>query len=157
MADKFEGFREEFNEIMDKAMSCDSEQCEQDEGLNDDDYPDYIIELKTKMLSPDKCGIYFSKKDIRNIAKECGENISLKQRDRMMDDLLRSIFDLEEMERVFDVIRGYIDLRITYYDELSAAYDKSEPFLAEYKPKALALRKSLDRIIKESQGQVLKP
>ena len=149
-------FREEFNQMMDKVMSCDTDECKDEEGLSDDDYPDYIIELKTKMLSPQKCGIYFSKKDLRNIAKECGENISLKQRDRMMDDLLRSIFDLEEMERAFDVIRGYIDLRITYYDELSAAYDKSEPFLSEHKPKALALRKSLDRIIKESQGQVLK-
>lgn len=148
-------FREEFNEFMDKLGACDTDDCKEDE-LSDDDFPDYIVELKTKMLSPRKCGIYFSKKDIRNIAKECGENISLKQRDRMMDDLLRSIFDLEEMERVFDVIRGYIDLRITYYDELSAAYTESEPFLSEYKPKALALRKSLDRIIKESNGQVLK-
>ena len=156
MAEKFEDFREEFNELMDKVMSCETDECKDDEQLTDEDYPDYIMELKTKMLSPKKCGIYFSKKDLRNIAKECGENISLKQRDRMMDDLLRSIFDLEEMERAFDVIRGYIDLRITYYDELTVAYSTSESFFSEYKPKALALRKSLDRILKESNGQVLK-
>ncbi len=156
MAEKFEDFREEFNEMMDKVMSCETDECSDDEQLSDDDYPDYIMELKTKMLSPARCGIYFSKKDLRNIAKECGENISLKQRDRMMDDLLRSIFDLEEMERTFDVIRGYIDLRITYYDELSNAYNTSKAFFDTYKPKALALRKSLDRIIKESNGHVLK-
>jgi hypothetical protein len=152
-----DNFREEFNEIMDKVMSCDTDECKEDEGLTDDDYPDYIIELKTKMLSPQRCGIYFSKKDLRNIAKECGENISLKQRDRMMDDLLRSIFDLEEMERAFDVIRRYIDIRITYYDELSSTFADSKQFFDEYRPKAVALRNSLDRIIKESKGQVLKP
>lgn len=152
---EFDNFREEFNELMDKIGACDNGECKEDENL-DDEFTDYIIELKTKMLSPQRCGIYFSKKDIRNIAKECGENISLKQRERMLTDLLRSIFDLEEMQRVFDTIKGYIDLRITYYDELSRAYSESAPFFEEYKPKALALRSSLDRIIKESGGQVLK-
>ena len=154
MAEKPEDFREEFNEVMNKmASTCEDGACDDN---FDDDFPDYIVELKTKMLSPKKCGIYFSKKDIHNIARECGENISLKQRDRMITDLLRSIFDLEEMERVFDTIKGYIDLRVTYYDELSTAFSTSEPFFAEYKPKALALRRSLDRILKESDGQILK-
>jgi len=108
---EFDNFREEFNELMDKIGACDNGECKEDENL-DDEFTDYIIELKTKMLSPQRCGIYFSKKDIRNIAKECGENISLKQRERMLTDLLRSIFDLEEMQRVFDTIKGYIDLLI---------------------------------------------
>lgn len=149
-----DGLRAEFNQLMDKMGACESGECEED--INDsEEFPDYIIELKTKMLSPQKCGIYFSKYDIRNIAKQCGESISLKQRDRMINDLLKSIFDLEEMENVFDVIRGYIDLRLTYYDELSEAFDKSTPFFNEYKPKALSLRASLDRILKESNGQVM--
>lgn len=155
MAEEIKDFREEFNDIMNKvASTCEDGSCEE-ENL-DDDFPDYIIELKTKMLSPAKCGIYFSKKDIHNIAKECGENISLKQRDRMVTDLLRSIFNLEEMERVFDTIKGYIDLRITYYDELSSTFPASSPIFDEYKSKALTLRKSLDRILKESDGQILK-
>jgi hypothetical protein len=154
MADKTEDFREEFNQVMNQvASTCEDGACEEN---YDDDFPDYIVELKAKMLSPAKCGIYFSKKDIHNIARECGENISLKQRERMLTDLLRSIFDLEEMERVFDTIKGYIDLRITYYDELSSAYTSTAPFFEEYKPKALALRSSLDRILKESDGQILK-
>lgn len=152
MAD-LENFREEFNELLDKYAACDTG-CETEEEM-EEDFPDYIIELKTKMLSPAKCGIYFSKKDIRKIAADCGENISLKQRDRMITDLLKSIFEPAEMERLFDVIKGQIDLRITYYDELSEAFDQSTPFLEVHKHKALALKKSLDRIYKESGGTVL--
>jgi hypothetical protein len=151
---EFDSFREEFNQLMEKS-GCSTDGCEEEEQSGEEEFPDYIIELKTKMLRPEKCGIYFSKHDIRNIAKECGESISLKQRDRMMNDLLKSIFDLEEMERVFDVIKGYIDLRITYYDELSETFDKSAPFFDKYRPKALALKDSLDRILKESNGQVM--
>jgi hypothetical protein len=152
---EFDSFREEFNELMDKAGVCDTGNCEEEKDDNED-FPDYIIELKTKMLRPEKCGIYFSKHDIRNIAKSCGESISLKQRDRMMNDLLMSIFDLDEMTKAFDAIKVYIDQRVGYYDELGDAFSESKPFFAEYKPKALALRRSLDRILIESNGQVMK-
>lgn len=151
MAD-IDNFREEFNDLINKYQASESEQCEDE---HEEDFPDYIIELKTKMLSPAKCGLYFSKKDIRQIAAEAGENISLKQRDRMLNDLLKSVFDLEEMERMFDIMKGFIDKRITYYDEFSETFDQSAPLFADHRKKALALRKSLDRILDESGGKTV--
>lgn len=150
-----EDFRAEFDDLIQQYKTCEMEQ-QRDEST-DEDFPDYIVELKAKMLSPQKSGLYFSKKEIREISQKCGESISLKQRERMISDLLRSIFDLDEMKKVFDVIKGHIDLKISYYEELSSAFDTtSHIFLDLYKPKALALRKSLDRILAESGGQVLK-
>ncbi|MCH9812767.1 MAG: hypothetical protein K0U47_02360 [Epsilonproteobacteria bacterium] len=153
MAD-MDDFRKEFDGIIEQFSGCETN-CDTEEEM-EEDFPDYIVELKTKMLSPQKCGLYFSKKDIRKIAKECDENISLKQRDRMLNDLLKSIFTPEQMERLFDVIKGYIDLRITYYDELSTVFDASKPLLLPHKEKALTFKKSLDRIFEESNGKVYK-
>jgi hypothetical protein len=128
---------------------------ELDDGSNDN-FPDYIVELKTKMLTPAKCGIYFTKKEIREIALKSNENISLKQRERMLSDLLRSIFNLDDMKRVFDIIKAHIDLKISYYKELSSAYPASKPYLVDNLiPKANSLQKSLDRILKESDGVVI--
>lgn len=152
MAD-MDDFRKEFGDMIDKFNACDVG-CESEEE-QEEDFPDYIVELRTKMLSPQKCGIYFSKKDIRRIASEFGENISLKQRDRMLNDLLKSIFTPDEMERLFDIIKGHIDLKITYYDELSNTFSTVSELMEPHKEKAITLKKSLDRIYKESGGKIL--
>lgn len=128
--------------------------CEIEDEENEN-FPDYVIELRTKMLAPARAGVYFSKKEIRDIAQKCGESISLKQRERMLNDLLKSIFNLEDMNKVFDIIKAHIDLKISYYQELSTAYGESKIFFDEFITKAEDLKESLDRILKESDGQII--
>jgi hypothetical protein len=144
-----EDLRKEFEELMkkDEDESCETNSCEK-EPL--EEYPDFIVELTTQMLVPDRCGIYFSKKDFREMGLANELSISLKQRSRMVTDLLKSIFTKEDMERVFDTIHSLIDYRISIYDELSTHFPASKEHFDSYKQKALTLKKRLDRILRES-------
>ncbi len=148
MADNIEDLRKEFNSLR-KAQDdsgCETN-CETPEA---EEFADYIIELTTKMLSPSRCGVYFSRKDIRAIAQECGDSISLKQRNRMITDMLKGLFTLEEMEKLFSVIKSVIDERISYYDEFSKAFKSSKEFHDFHKKNAQNFKKVLDRVYKES-------
>ncbi len=140
--------RKEFEELMKKdAESCDTGECETEH--EEEEYPDYIIELTTKMLIPDRCGIYFSKKDFREMGLATGLSISLKQRSRMVTDLLKSIFTYEEMQKVFGVITQLIDKRIATYQELSSTFPHTKTHFDSPTKKAQMLKKSLERILSE--------
>ncbi len=146
-----EDLRKEFDDFMKQNQfdSCQSGDCETEV---EEDYPDYIIELKEKMLIPQKVGVYFSKKDFREIGLATENSISLKQRDRMLTDLLKSIFTYEDMEKMFAVISLLIDHRIGYYQELQENFPHSHSFLDEHKTKALKLKKDLLRILEDNQN-----
>ena len=145
-----EDLRKEFNDFMKQNQfdSCENGECETE---IEEDYPDYIIELKEKMLSPQKVGIYFSKKDFREIGLATENSISLKQRDRMLTDLLKSIFTYEDMEKIFAVMNLLIDQRVEYYNELQTTFPHSNSFLDGHKNKALKLQKTLLRILEENK------
>ena len=145
-----EDLRKEFDDFMKQNQfgTCESEDCQTEV---EEDYPDYIIELKEKMLAPQKAGIYFSKKDFREIGLATQNSISLKQRDRMLSDLLKSIFTYEDMEKVFAVINLLIDQRIENYNELQTTFPHSHSFLDEHKTKAIKLQKTLSKILEENK------
>lgn len=142
--------RKEFDELMKKdADPCDTGQCDTEEP--EEEYPDYIIELTTKMLVPDRCGIYFSKKDFREMGLASGLSISLKQRTRMITDLLKSIFTYDDMQKVFAIINILIDNRIGTYHELSTAFPHTKEQFDIHIQKANLLKKNLQRILDENK------
>jgi hypothetical protein len=145
--DDIKSLREEFDKLRRQNLECESG-CESE---FEEDYPDYIVEITTKMLSPARCGVNFSKKDIQFIAAQCDEKITLKQRQRMITDMLKSVFTIQEMEKLFQTIKSIIDIKITQYDELSSAFKSSEKFFIPHKDKALKFKKTLDRILNESR------
>ncbi len=148
--DNINDLRKEFEAIMKKDEdACNDGSCEPK--LEEEEYPDYVIELTTKMLVPDRCGIYFSKKDIREMGLACELSISLKQRNRMLTDLLKSIFTYEDMQKVFTIIHLLIDNRITTYDELIATFPHTKEAFDLHKEKANSLKKSIDRILDENK------
>jgi len=146
--DDIKSLREEFDNLRKQNQECEDGSCDTE---YEEDYPDYLIEITTKMLSPARCGVYFSKKDIRFIAAQCDEKISLKQRQRMLTDILKSVFTIEEMEKLFSTINAIIDIKISHYDELSTEFPSSEVFFAPHKEKALKFKKTLDRILTENR------
>ena len=148
--DDIKSLREEFDNLRKQNQECEDGSCDTEQ---DEDYPDYLIEITTKMLSPARCGIYFSKKDIRFIAAQCDEKITLKQRQRMLTDVLRSVFTLEEMEKLFSTIKAIIDIKVTHYDELSSNFASSQEFFAPHKEKALKFKKTLDRIYSDNEAE----
>ncbi len=149
--DDIKNLREEFDKLRKQNLECE-EGCETE---FDEEFPDYIVEITTKMLSPTRCGIYFSKKDIRAIGLECGEKIAPKQRQRMLTDVLKSVFTLEEMQKLFNSIENHIDIKLSYYDELSNAFPKSESFFKKRKDKAIKFKKTLQRILKDNKEAFL--
>ena len=145
--DDIKSLREEFDKIRMQNLECE-EGCEAD---FEEDFPDYIVEITTKMLSPARCGVNFSKKDIKFIAAQIDEKVTLKQRQRMLTDVLKSVFKVEEMEKLFDVIKKITDIKIANYDELSTAFPSAENFLTPHKEKAIKFKSTLDRILVDSR------
>ncbi len=144
--------KKEFDQFLNRSKddSCDIDGREDE---YEEEYPDYVMELTTIMLVPDRCGVYFSKKDFRAIGLENELSISLKQRVRMLTDLLKSIFTLEEMNKMFNSFRKIIDERIAIYNEMSENYPSTKEHFKEWIDKANSLKKRLDRIEKESSGE----
>ena len=148
--DDIKSLREEFDNLRKQNQECEDGTCETE---YEEDYPDYLIEITTKMLSPARCGVYFSKKDIRFIAAQSDEKITLKQRQRMLTDILKSVFTLEEMEKLFNTIKSIIDIKVAHYDELSTTFPSSEAFFTPHKTKAQKFKNTLDRIFTENKEQ----
>ena len=138
--------RKEFEELMKKDEDDCGSSCETPK----EDYADYIIELTTIMLVPDRCGIYFSKKDFRSIGLSTDLSISLKQRSRMITDLLKSIFTHKEMVKTFGIIHTLIDDRIATYTEFGAEYPSTKELFDVHTKKANTLKARLDRILSEN-------
>ncbi len=142
--------RKEFDALMKKDIDdCGDGSCENE---YEEEYADYIVELTTKMLVPERCGLYFSKKDFRDLGLAFELSISLKQRVRMITDLLKSIFTIEDMQKMFANFNTLIDHKINTYQELATAFPASESIFETHIKKAQKLKKDLDRILKESQG-----
>ncbi len=147
MSDDIKSLREEFDNLRKQNQECE-EGCETD---FEEDFPDYIIEITTKLLSPNRCGVYISKRDIKEIAAACDEKIAPKQRQRMLTDTLKSVFKIEEMEHLFNTIKSRIDTKLKFYEELSAAFPASKTFFTMHHDKAEKFKSSLDRILAENK------
>ena len=142
--------RKEFEDLMKKDdEDCDDGSCDTEQ--EKEEYPDYVIELSTKMLVPDRCGIYFSKKDIREMGLANELSISLKQRIRMVTDLLKSIFTHEDMVKTFGIINILIDSRINTYNELSETFPNTKEHFDIHTKKANKLKKDLTRILEDNK------
>jgi len=141
--------KKEFDEFLNRSKddSCD---VNKEEEIEDEDYPDYVMELTTIMLVPHRCGVYFSKRDFRRVGLENDISISLKQRVRMITDLLKSIFTQEEMQKMFQSFHNIIDERIAIYEEMSEKFPSTKSHFDTWTKKANSLKKRLDRIYKES-------
>ena len=149
--DDIKSLRAEFEALRKQNLECDDNTCQAD---YEEEFPDYMVEITTKMLSPARCGVYFSKKDIAAIAMECKEVITLKQRQMMITHLLKSVFEPEQMEHLFNVIKHYIDIKLSYYDELSDTFISSKPFFEERKIQANKFKKALDRILQDNKDSL---
>ena len=141
---EFDNLREEF----DNFMKSQQEACEIDCELEEDteEYPDYVVELVKKMMVPQKCGVYFSKRDIQFIGRNYGELIGLKPRERMLKDLLTAFLEPEDMEKMFQNIKGLVDIKLATYDELADTFSHSKPYFDEHKNRAIRFKKRLDTI-----------
>ncbi len=120
---------------------------------NFDEGEGFMEILKKYMLAPQMCGVYFSRLDIKSAAEFYGESIQLRERKRMLTDLLKAVFSKEDMQRLFDIFTSQIDHKTDIYKELADNFSSDEIF-DEMIQKAEKFKTKLKNITDEFEGVV---
>ncbi len=146
----FDDLKKEFDAIRSvrdiKEDSCDI-------GCDSDEESGGLIETVQKyMLSPANCGIYFSRLDIKVIGLRFGEDVQIRERKRMLRDILRAVTSKEELERLFEIINDASDEKIEVYVQLSDLFPSSKEIFDEKIDKNRKFRDVLRNILKEFEG-----
>ena len=113
---------------------------------------DYITILKEEMLTPVKCGVYFSRFDLKAIADLYGESIMVRERRRMLTDILKAVFTKEDMKRLFDIINNTIKHKTDIYKELAANFPSSKEIFKDMINKSKNFQNTLSKILKDFKG-----
>ena len=112
-----------------------------------------FIELVQKyMLAPVKCGVYYSRLDIKVIGLMIEEDVQVRERKRMLRDILRSITSKEELENLFNVIKQMGMEKIAIYDQLAENFPHSKPIFDQKKQSFNQFTKVLDEILEDFEG-----
>ncbi len=145
----FDDLKKEFDALKSvqelKEESCEIG-CETGEELG------FIETIQKYMLAPANCGIYFSRLDIKVIGLQIGEDVQVRERKRMLRDILRSITNKEEFKAFMEALNQTATQKIAVYDELSALYPASRKIFEDKKRRFERFMKVLDGIYQDFQG-----
>ncbi len=120
--------------------------CETAEGKEEGSF----IEIMQKnMLPPAKCGIYFSRLDIKVIGLKFGEDVQVRERKRMIRDILRAVTSKEELARLFFIIDETAQEKIAVYDQLSTLFPASKELFVPKKERYDNFKKIMENILEE--------
>ena len=140
----FDDLRKEFDaQKMVKEESCEISCKDEDEALG------FIETISKYMLAPANCGVYFSRLDIKVIGLKFGEDVQVRERKRMLRDILKAVTSKGEFEKLVRIINDTSDEKIAIYEELSSHFPCSENIFEEKKIKNEKFRKVLENILKE--------
>ena len=135
-----------FEEAFDNCNINEQQQCdtqpEEEEGQS------FANLIKTKLLNPNFSGVNFSRWDIKKIAYEFGEKIPTDERKKMISQLLKYVDSEESLNRLFDIVKRFIDERVGIYNELSQTFPASKPIFDGYIAKTNDAKTLLDDIAK---------
>jgi len=143
----FDDLKKEFDAFKN---SCESENCEQEENEEEGGF----IEIVQKyMLAPANCGVYFSRLDIKVIGLEFGENVQVRERKRMIRDILKAVTSKEELERVFEIINKNIDQKLEIYNKLIENFPSTKELFEDKFKKAQQFKRKLNDILEEIEEE----
>jgi hypothetical protein len=109
----------------------------------------FVATMQKYMLAPAKCGVYYSRLDIKVIGLRFGEDVQVRQRAWMLRDILRAVTSKERLEELFGIIREVGEEKIAVYDELAALFPHSEPIFLERKEQFAQFLRVMEEIAKE--------
>lgn len=108
----------------------------------------FIETIQKHMLAPIKCGVYFSRLDIKVIGLMIDEDVQVRQRKRMLRDILRSITNKKELQAFIDAVNQTANEKIAVYEQLMAMFPSSkelfEPKIEQNKKFRALLEKILE-------------
>lgn len=138
--------RAEFETFAKKGCATDS--CNTGEAQESEEpMPQFVDELKAKLLAPAISGVYLSRLDIKRIAEAIGESLPIKERANMIKALFRHTTKKEYLREAFGEINKHINGRILIYKELAEAFPASKPIFDDYISKAKKTMGMFEQII----------
>lgn len=142
-----ENLEDEFNNFFESKNSCVTN-CDDSE----EEYPSFFEELISIILVPNRCGLYFSRFDLKIIASACGEQIMIRERKRMLKDILKSILSQEDIEQLFIATTKMVDAKVDTYRSLIEHYPSTHASFKEFIQKSDAFKERLKRIEHEFEA-----
>ena len=143
---EFENFKKQCN----IPFSSD-EQEEESDDLEDDS--GFMAQVRKALLPPAKCGVYLSRLDIKVIGLKFGEDVQVRERKRMLRDIMRAITSKEKLELFFNIIKEEVDSKTKIYDELIEQFPISKEIFEDKKEKAQRFKEKLDKILSEVEEE----
>lgn len=143
---EFENFKEQCN-----TPFSSEEQEEEVDDLEEDG--GFMGEVRKLILPPNKCGVYLSRLDIKVIGLKFGEDVQVRERKRMIRDIMRAITSKEQLENFFNILKDEVDTKTSVYDELVAQYPVSKDIFDDKKQKAKSFKAKLDKIMEEIEEE----
>jgi len=138
LQDEFEAF-----------SKCGVNQSSEEEIDEVEDEGGFIATVQKYLLPPAKCGVYLSKLDIKVIGLKFDEDVQIRERKRMLRDILKAVTTKEDMQEVFGYIKEAVDEKIKAYDELVEKFPVSKELFEEKEQKADRFKKILDKIVED--------
>lgn len=132
-----------------KPAFCPDGQCASDEEVDLQDYPSYTEALYAKLIAPYVSGIYISRWDIKDIAREAGDDMAIHPRKRMFELLMKFATSKENMQAVLDELEKHMEYKIDIYNEFITNYPSSTEIFQPKIDKARKTMKLFPQIISE--------
>ena len=107
--------------------------------FNDSPIAEYET-LEKQLMALFRSGIYITAQDVRNIAKECGYEMPLKEREIALRNLLKKAKEGDNLLSVFDGIVKVIDERMEQYREYASEYEGAKTIINSWIQKATATK-----------------
>ncbi len=144
----FDDIKKEFDALK-AVQDIKEESCDISCEAGEDEEGGFIETIQKYMLAPIKCGVYFSRLDIKVIGLMIGEDVQVRQRKRMLRDILRSITNTEEMQAFVDAVNKTADEKIAVYRQLMEMFPHSKDIFTPRIDQNEKFRKVLDKIVKD--------
>jgi len=149
-----DSIRKEFEDFRNNCGSaCSTEEEEAlEEELEDED--GFIGTVQKYLLAPNRCGVYLSRLDIKAIGLAFNENVQVRERKRMLRDILKAVTSKEKLEEIFSVIKEAVDTKVASYNSLVQEFPTSQELFEDKIKKAENFKKVLDTIVQEIDEEV---
>jgi hypothetical protein len=141
--------RAEIEAFKNNSEFCSDGSCASEEEADLRDYPSYTEALYAKLVAPHVSGIYLSRWDIKDIADDAGDSMSIHPRKRMFELLMKFAVSQERMQLVLDSLEEHMRNKMDIYQELADTFPHSAPIFEAKIVKAEKTIKMFPQIMKE--------
>ena len=128
---------------------CNDGSCASEEEADLRDYPSYTEALYAKLVAPHVSGIYLSRWDIKDIADDAGDSMSIHPRKRMFELLMKFAVSQERMQLVLDSLETHMREKMDIYQELADTFPHSAPIFEAKIAKSEKTIKLFPQIMRE--------